>query len=465
MRKIVFALLLFCACKAHSPNDGMLLNKEFVDLKGKVATTIIVNETPDTLKLGYKFFNWLPYIETQDSLIIAPGSKDTLELSFNFPDKIYINRRFFIYNAPGQTLTCHIKDYKSKNIKADFEGSLAQENDYYLAYQQFLKHYDNESRVYYTIGETIKDWNKLPTIGDSITQVRLSFLSEYNKPLPNWFKRHEHRRLLYNNGYRLLNALKTKEFHNGQKIEVDDNYYAFEKLLNKDNDMILNETYLICMNDVLIRMSKLKHSQTSIDAIDSLYHQTDIGDVSFMFQLGRLYLRDKNSYDTILPAIKFKVPERKVWLDSVVQFKLGKPRINKKAPAIQMVDIKGKKVALDDYIGKMVIVNFWAIWCMPCIEEFPYENKLYQQYKNKGLVIINVCCDSEINDWKRISKREDLQMINLYTSKSDFIKLNRQYNLGSLPRSILINREGIVVNNGFKRASKLSTADINQLLN
>ncbi len=465
MKKIVVALLLFCACKAHSPNNGMLLNEEFVDLKGKTATTIIVNETPDTLKLDYQFFNWLPYVKIQDSLVIAPNARDTIKLDLNFPDKIYISGRFFIYNAPGKTLTCHIKDYKSKNIKADFEGSLAEVNDYYLAYQQFLEHYDNESRVYYTISETIKDWNKFPAIGDSITSVRLNFLSQYKRPLPNWFKSHEHRRLLYKNGYRLLNALGAKEFHSDQKIKVNDNYHAFEKQLNKDYDMILNDTYLMYMSDVFIRKSKLKNNQTPIDVINKLYPQTDVGDVNLMFRLGRLYLRDKNDYDKVFPTVKFKKNERKAWLDSVVQLKLGKPRINDKPPAIKMADIQGRSVSLDDYMGKMVIVNFWAVWCMPCIEEFPSENKIYQKYRDRGLIVINICCDSEITDWKRISKRDNLQMVNLYSSKTDFIKINSQFNLGSLPRSILINREGKIVNNGFKRASDLSTADINELLN
>ena len=132
---------------------------------------------------------------------------------------------------------------------------------------------------------------------------------------------------------------------------------------------------------------------------------------------------------------------------------------------MQMVDIEGKSVKLADYNGKMVIVNFWASWCKPCIVEFPYESKIYQQYKDKGLVIINVCCDSELTTWKRLSKSEDLQMVNLYTNKADFKKLLGQYNLGALPKSILINREGIVVDNAFKRASELKAAEINAILN
>ncbi len=463
MRKIVFALLLLCGCKAHSPNNGMLLNEEFVDLKGKKATTIIVNETPDTLKLGYRFFNWLPYVETQGSLIIAPGSKDTLELTFNFPDKISINGGVFIYNSPGKTLICRIKEYRSKNIKVDFEGSLAQENDYYLAYQQFLKNHDNESRSYYTISDTLSDWNRFPTIGDSITRVRQDFLANYNKPLPDWFKPHESRRLKYNNYCRLLNALFAKQYHSGKNIKVDDSYYAFEKELNKEDDMILNDTYLYCMGDYFGRIARIEKKPDRSSVIDSLYHQTDIGDVNMMRHLGLIYKNDKLTYDKLISVVKFKQPERKIWLNEAIQN--SNPVINKRAPAIQMVDIKGKSVKLADYNGKMVIVNFWATWCMPCIEEFPYENKIYQQYKDGGLVVINICCDSKITDWKRISKRENLQMVNLYTNKASFKKLLGQYNLGSLPKSILINRQGIVVNNAFKHASKLSTADIDQLLN
>ena len=461
MRKIAFTALMLWVYIGHAQTQSMLLDRRFVDLKGKIATTIIVNETPDTLKLGYRFFNWLPYLETQDNLVIAPGKQQSIKLDFNFPDIIAIGR-LSVYNGPAETLICRIKDYSPKAIKVDFEGRYAEENEYYQAY---FKQYDMNSRIYYTISDTLRDWNKFPAIGDSITRVRLNFLAEYDKSLPAWFRAHESRRLKYDNYFKLLNTLLSRQRKTGQKIKVNNSYFAFDKQLNKDNDMVLSETYLWCMSQYFWRMAPdIRDEAGRIKSIERLYHQTDIGDINLMRSLGMLYLNDKLGYEKMLPGLKFKRQERKVWLDENVQLKLGNPRVNKKPPAISMTDVYGKDISFNDYIGKTVIVNFWATWCVPCIAQFPYENNLYQQFKDKGLVIINVCCDSEITTWKRVSLQNNLQMINAYTNKADFKKLLMQYNLGSLPRSILINKKGIVINNSFKRASTLNATDINELL-
>jgi len=59
-------------------------------------------------------------------------------------------------------------------------------------------------------------------------------------------------------------------------------------------------------------------------------------------------------------------------------------------PDFTLVDSVGKKVALKDYRGKLVLLNFWASWCVPCREEMPAMERLYQQYKNKGFTIVAV---------------------------------------------------------------------------
>lgn len=445
----------------------MLLNKSYVDLKGKEATTVFINETADTLKLSYTFFNWLPYTETRDILTIPPEGKSTLILLFNFPDFIRIGNHITLFNGPGDTLVCYIKKYNSGFIEAHYTGKYAQENYYYESYNKSFGGIDQEGRQYYALSDELKDWNLFPAKGDSITRIKLQFLKQYSEPLPAWFIQHESRRLLYNNYFRLTNALLTKEFYSGHKINVNANYYDFEKLLNKDDDMFLNETYLYCMNDYFARqasLAKLPRSVGNIYAIDKQYHQTDIGDVNLMRALGLLYRNDKLRYDSIKSTLKFKNPERKLWLDSLIQTKLGNPIIGKKAPAITLTDISDKAVALTDYAGKIIIVNFWAVWCGPCIAEFPDENKLYQQYKNKGLVVINICFDSDKEQWKQLSKRHNLQMVNLYTAKADCLKLLKQYNLTAPPRSILINRDGLIADNYLKRASMLSSTEINKML-
>ncbi len=78
----------------------------------------------------------------------------------------------------------------------------------------------------------------------------------------------------------------------------------------------------------------------------------------------------------------------------------SKIRINlikgdKKAPDFSLVDLHGKKVALQQFRGKIVLLNFWATWCGPCKEEMPFLEILYQQFKEKEFVLLTVSVDYE----------------------------------------------------------------------
>ena len=59
-------------------------------------------------------------------------------------------------------------------------------------------------------------------------------------------------------------------------------------------------------------------------------------------------------------------------------------------PDFFLPDPSGKKTSLKDFRGKLVLLNFWATWCVPCREEMPAMERLYQQYKSKGFVILAV---------------------------------------------------------------------------
>jgi peroxiredoxin len=53
-------------------------------------------------------------------------------------------------------------------------------------------------------------------------------------------------------------------------------------------------------------------------------------------------------------------------------------------------DAAGSKVSLTDFRGKLVLLNFWASWCVPCREEMPAMERLYQEFQNQGFVILGV---------------------------------------------------------------------------
>jgi thiol-disulfide isomerase/thioredoxin len=63
-------------------------------------------------------------------------------------------------------------------------------------------------------------------------------------------------------------------------------------------------------------------------------------------------------------------------------------------PDIKYVDTGGKAYTLDALAGKVVLVNFWATWCGPCKKEIPDLSKLYDKYKDKGVMILGVMADN-----------------------------------------------------------------------
>ncbi|MCP4614752.1 MAG: TlpA family protein disulfide reductase [Planctomycetes bacterium] len=69
--------------------------------------------------------------------------------------------------------------------------------------------------------------------------------------------------------------------------------------------------------------------------------------------------------------------------------------VGKTAPSFTLLDLDGNKVSLSDYKDKVVILDFWATWCPPCIKEIPHFIELYNEYKNQGLIIIGISVDRQ----------------------------------------------------------------------
>lgn len=58
-----------------------------------------------------------------------------------------------------------------------------------------------------------------------------------------------------------------------------------------------------------------------------------------------------------------------------------------------LMDVEGKAVRLSDFAGKVVLLDFWATWCVPCEAEMPHLEKLYREHRDEGLVILGIAMD------------------------------------------------------------------------
>lgn len=115
---------------------------------------------------------------------------------------------------------------------------------------------------------------------------------------------------------------------------------------------------------------------------------------------------------------------------------------------VPLDSVDGKKVRLADFKGKVVLVNFWATWCPPCLNEIPDLIKLQTQYAEQGLMVVGVNF-MEQPDKKRLEQFIDEQGINypiVFSDSKTLQGLSR--NLGgvfALPVTKLLNREGKMV--------------------
>jgi cytochrome c biogenesis protein CcmG/thiol:disulfide interchange protein DsbE len=113
------------------------------------------------------------------------------------------------------------------------------------------------------------------------------------------------------------------------------------------------------------------------------------------------------------------------------------------APDFTFPDLDGKKVSLSDYRGRVVFVNIWATWCLPCVEEMPSIEKLYNRFKGDQFQILAVSIDSNGREAVvPFMKKLNLTFPVLLDPEG---KIRKRYGLTGVPESFVIDREGIVV--------------------
>jgi thiol-disulfide isomerase/thioredoxin len=112
------------------------------------------------------------------------------------------------------------------------------------------------------------------------------------------------------------------------------------------------------------------------------------------------------------------------------------------AQAFTLVDSKGKSHSLAQYKGKWVLVNFWATWCPPCLEEIPDLVALHENKKNK-LVVLGVAMDYK--DPKQVLQYADQMMVSYPIILGDQKMAAQIGAIPGLPTTYLYNPEGKVV--------------------
>jgi cytochrome c biogenesis protein CcmG/thiol:disulfide interchange protein DsbE len=115
-----------------------------------------------------------------------------------------------------------------------------------------------------------------------------------------------------------------------------------------------------------------------------------------------------------------------------------------KAPEFKLQNLNGEEVKLSDYSGKLIFVNFWATWCPPCRAEIPGFIKMYDQYKDQGLVILGISTD---RDGKEVVKKfVDKNKVNYPILLYNMEVIRAYGGITGIPTTFIVNQMGEIVN-------------------
>ena len=123
--------------------------------------------------------------------------------------------------------------------------------------------------------------------------------------------------------------------------------------------------------------------------------------------------------------------------------------IGKQFTDVKGLDPDGKEVSLSDYAGKgkIVLVDFWASWCGPCLRAMPDLINMYQKYKSQGFEIVGISLDDNNKDWKSAIETLQIpwpQLSNLKAWKEDAAIA---YGVNFIPQTVLIDPSGKIIDN------------------
>jgi len=463
----LMAIFPYCSQKRDLPEIQF-------DLLGESKLTF-KNLSHSPVQIKFEKWSSIPVDFVDVDTLIPPNESYVVKLKNHSMDYIHLdvnkeNLNIFMLPASEETINIY------ENDSIDFSGGLSKINQFlYQNSKKDLGFYKlNHVSAMATHGE--KDFMRFIALKDSIYTVQLQNLDANKSNLPDWYFSLEKERLEYKNVAGILNSISYRK--NMLNIEDDIPEGFLERLssaVQLENEKFIGESdYMLFLHEYANLQSR-KKSITEPDDGDSkralsIYMAEEVEglftgkvkDAFLAYRLSMLIKYARSEYDSMVLDYFVDRDLRDLISDyyySSVALKEGV-----RMPYFFLENPKGEDVESNEYLGNILLINFWADWCKPCIVEFPHENALAEKYQGKPVKILNICIESNRERWKEYILRYGLKMDNLFAEENWTKKLKSTYDISGIPHSVLIDWNGNIVENRTKTASKGVDKLIDELL-
>ena len=163
---------------------------------------------------------------------------------------------------------------------------------------------------------------------------------------------------------------------------------------------------------------------------------------------------------TFVSKEKAEIEEFKMSMEAQHQEQLAiNAKLSKGMPSPEFKDYmnyNGGKASLADYRGSYVYIDVWATWCVPCIYEIPFLEKVEKQYEGKNIKFLSISADQPKDEakWRKMIKDKDMHGIQLMADNATESQFFMDYYIYGIPRFILIDPKGNVVTYDAPRPSE-----------
>lgn len=238
--------------------------------------------------------------------------------------------------------------------------------------------------------------------------------------------------------------------------------------LNKTTNLIVNANFTDFLNTLTFEgkgkkannylhkrefiTSKIFENLDSINRLDSINFNKYVENISLKIET--LLAKNKDLDPKLLEIEKENLP---VFFDNLKnQYNVvNKPVASKKIPSYSFnyENYKGGDTSLESLKGNLVYIDVWATWCSPCVAEIPYLKKLEKKFHGKNIKFVSISVDySNAKDkWKNMIKSKNMGGIQLFSYGDS--GLMKAYNIKGIPRFILLDKEGYIINADAPRPS------------
>ena len=147
-----------------------------------------------------------------------------------------------------------------------------------------------------------------------------------------------------------------------------------------------------------------------------------------------------------------------VALSAALKLQPGQP-----APDFTLDDLDGQPVSLSQFKGQVVLLDFWASWCVPCINDLPYLRKVKEKTADWPVVFVNISIDRDEDDWREAIDTHEIKGVHVRAGHGSDVA--ESYQVMGIPSYYLVDSQGLIVeDHGFRGDTDATVAAIEESL-